>query len=98
MTVPAKKVETIKKCVDIFSFLLEATPPTIEDLHLGCGLCMYVYIYVCMYVCMHELSCPDDWHFYFCIFVYMFIRMYACGCLMYVRTYENMIVCMYVCM
>ena len=97
MTVPAKKVETIKKCVDIFSFLLEATPPTIEDLHLGCGLCMYVYIYVCMYVCMHELSCPDDWHFYFCIFVYMFIRMYACGCLMYVRTYENMIVCMYVC-
>ena len=74
MTVPAKKVETIKKCVDIFSFLLEAIPPTIEDLHLGCGLCMYIYMYVCMYACMH-------YHVRMIgifTFAYLYICLYVC--------------------
>ena len=87
MTVPAKKVETIKKCVDIFSFLLEAIPPTIEDLHLGSGLCMYMYVcmFVCMYVCMNYhvrmIGIFTIAYLYMCLYECM----YVCGCLMYVR-------------
>ena len=34
MTNAPKRIETIKKCVDVFSFLLEAIPDTINELHL----------------------------------------------------------------